>query len=179
MGTLVAIYIRADDSATTDALLGEYPSAYTEPNTRFFGVDDRPYGWIPPEEKLCDLSARLDTEVIWLTFQSVVDAFGYHHWCRGTCLRSLVFGCNKEERTWERSEGEAEFWERDAIFTPEELAFLLENAIDDERKEYERIWRLSSPVPGQTVPCLDARETARAVAIYYRLPGWSDDWAEA
>ncbi|QEH34919.1 hypothetical protein OJF2_34640 [Aquisphaera giovannonii] len=177
MGTLVAIYIRADDPATADAIRAEYPSAYSEPGTPFYAVDDHPYGWRPPGEALRALSARLGTEVLWLAYQSVVDAFEYHRWDRGARLRSLVFGCHAEERTWERSEGEPEPWERDAMFGAEGLASWSEGATDEERREYERIWSEESLEPGQTVPSLDAREAARAVAIHHRLPGWRDDWA--
>lgn len=180
MGTLVTVYIRANHSATADAIRREYPSAITEPGTTFYDIHGNLIGWEPQEEDLRDLSARLDTEVIRLAFQSGFDAFEFHRWYRGRCLRSLVFGCSASmERTWERAEGEAEPWERDAIFSPEELASWLEGAPADRAREYQRIWSEASLTPGQTEPCLDARETARAVAIYYRLPGWSDDWSDA
>jgi hypothetical protein len=175
LGTLTAIYIRASDPTKADALLAEYPDAFTEPNTRYYAVEDPPCGWNPPEADLRDLSARLETDVLWLTFQSLVDAFEYHHWDAGQHLRTLVFGCHGEERKWERSEGQAEPWERDAIFDREGLAFWLEGASGDEKREYERIWRDAVLSPGQSLPSLDAREVARKVAEYYRLPGWCLD----
>ena len=125
-----------------------------------------------PEAELCGLSLRLDTDVLWLAFQSVVDAFEYQHWRSGVHLRSLVFGCYGEERTWERAEGEAEPWEQEAFFSPSDLAFWSEAATDTERREYERIWATGSLASGQAVPCLDARKTAKKVAEFYRLPGW-------
>lgn len=172
MGTLTAIYVRASDQATANALLADYPGAFTEPDMPFYAVEDPPCGFRPPEAELRDLSARLATDVLWLAFQSVADAFEYHHWDSGLHLRSLVFGCRVEERTWERAEGVAEPWEREAIFDRESLVFELEWARESERGEYERIWRDAVLLPGQVVPCLDARETARKVAEYYRLPGW-------
>ena len=44
---------------------------------------------------------------------------------------------------------------------------------DEEREEFERIWRVAELLPGRTEPCLDARESARKVAEYYHFPGWS------
>jgi hypothetical protein len=172
MGTLYAIYVRVSDPATADALLSEYPGAYTEPGMQFYAVDDPLCGYPPPESELLELSVRLAADVLWLAFQSVVDAFEYHHWRAGAHLRSLVFGCYGQELTWERSEGQPEPWEREAIFDRGDLAIWMEGATEDERREYERIWSDAVLSTGQMVPCLDARETARKVAEYYRLPGW-------
>lgn len=172
MGTLYAIYVRASDPATIDALLSEYPGAYTEPGMQFHAIDDPPCGYSPPEPELRDLSLRLATDVLWLLFQSVVDAFEYHHWHAGAQLRSLVFGCHGQERTWERCAGQPEPWEREAMFDRGDLALWMEGATEAEKREYKRIWNDASLAPGQTVPCLDAREAARKVAEYFRLPGW-------
>ena len=149
MGTLHAVYIRLLDPDTTERLLDEYPRTYTEPTLQFYEINPRS-GYRPPESELCNLSARLKTDLILLYYQSVVDAFEFHHWSNGICVRTLVFGCNgPEERSWERVEGTPEPWE--------EVAPL-------DRK------RMS---PGLVDSLLDARETARKVAEYYRLPGWS------
>ena len=172
VGTLCATYIRIPDLAKVPALLAEYPGAYTEPEMRFYRVEDRPWTR-PPEAGLRELSARLSTDVLWLAFQSVVDAFEYHHWRDGALLRTLVFGCYGGEGTWERAEGRIEPWEPEAIFDRERLSSWCEVVSEGERRECERIWREFDLAPGQTVPSLDARETARKVAEYYRLPGWS------
>ena len=128
----------------------------------------------PPVDDLAGLSADLATDVIWLSFQSVVDAFEFHHWRAGTILRALVFGCYEEERTWERVEGEAEAWEREAFFDPKALRHPLEYAkTDDEKRELERIWRDAELLPGRTEPSIDARESARKAAEHYHFPGWS------
>lgn len=152
MGTLTAFYVRVSSPEAREALLAEYPSAFTEPGTDFFAVDNPPCGFDPPEEELRDLSARLDTDVLWITFQSVVDAFEFHHWRKGVALRGLAFGCRAEERTWERVEGEPEPWEASAF---EDLQAPME--------------------PGQW-DGMQSREVAREIAIHYRLPDWRWDW---
>ncbi|MBI3411285.1 MAG: hypothetical protein HY040_23370 [Planctomycetes bacterium] len=129
--------------------------------------------FVPPEPELASLSARLDTDVLWLGFQSVVDAFQFHHWQSGNHLRALVYGVFDQERTWERVEGVPEPWERAVFFDPKELAWSLRHANSDEAKELQRIWRDAEVVPGRTEPHFDARESARKVAKFYRLPSWT------
>jgi hypothetical protein len=117
MGTLFTLYVLASDAATAKRLLDEYPSARTEAGTQFHEVVDHPFRYEPAEDRLLDLSARLHTDVIWLGFQSVVDAFQFHHWRDGVHLRALVYGCT-EEGAWERIEGTPEPWEYEAIIAP-------------------------------------------------------------
>jgi hypothetical protein len=90
-------------------------------------------------------------------------------------VRSLVFGCyGDDERTWNQVEGLPEPWEREAFFDPRGLEIPLEFAqSEDEKRELERIWREAEIVPDRHEPSIDARETARAVAEFYHLPGWS------
>ena len=173
MGTLNAIYVRAANPNTAAALLAKYPNAYTEAGTEFYAIDQPEDRFQCPERELCDLSAALRTDVLWLSFQSVVDAFQFHHWREGKHLRSLVYGCFEEERTWERVEGTTEPWERQAFFAPESLAIALKYTDDvDDRRELERIYREADVSPGSTEPSVDGRERARDVARHYRLPGW-------
>jgi hypothetical protein len=173
MGTLNAIYVRASDPQTIAALLAKYPVAYTEANTDYYAVDQPASRFECPEAELCDLSAGLRTDVIWLTFQSVVDAFAFHHWRDGKHLRSLVYGCFEQERTWERVEGSVEPWERGALFDPGHLAIALEfTKGPEERRALERIYGEAVLAVGQTEPSLDGRECAWKVAEHFRLPGW-------
>src|SRR4029453_826379 len=139
----------------------------------FWGVRLPDDAFEPPERKLMDLSLRMTTDVIWLGFQSVVDAFQFHHWRAGEHLRSLVYGCFAEERTWERADGTPEPWEREVFFGQTELARALEFLeSDDDKREVERIWRDAEIQPGRMEPSLDGRECARAVAQHFRFPGW-------
>jgi hypothetical protein len=172
LGTLNAIYVRAADPAKAAAVRAGYPQAYTEPGSEFYAVEYA--GFEPPEADLAQLSVRLSTDVLWLGFQSVVDAFEFHHWRDGRYLRALVFGCHgPEERTWERAVGEPEAWESGAIFDLEHLAHALRYADEREAEELQRIWRATEIVPGRMEPSLDAREVARAAAEFYCLPGLS------
>jgi hypothetical protein len=100
--------------------------------------------------------------------------FEFHHWRAGASLRSLVFGCYKEERTWERVEGEQEPWEQNALFDPNGLKSVLEYAkTDQEKRDFERIWREAELLPGRTEPSLDSRDAAWKVAEHFKFPGWS------
>ena len=171
MGTLTAIYVRATEPAKTAAVRAAYPAAFTEPGSEFYAVED--VGFQPPETDLARLSADLDTDVLWLAFQSAADAFEFHHWRDGRHLRALVFGCRGEERTWERADGEPEAWEREAIFDPGHLAHALRYADAGEAAELRQIWAAGEILRGRLEPSLDAREVARAAAEFYRLPGWS------
>jgi len=171
VGTLNAIYVRVTDLAMATALRTQHPMAYTEPGSEFYATDQP--GFKPPEADLVRLSARLDTDVLWLGFQSAVDAFQFHHWRSGRHLRALVFGCFGRERTWERVEGEAEAWERAALFDPKQLAYALKFARNEEADRLRQIWRDAELAPGRMEPMIDGRESARKVAEFYQLPGWS------
>jgi hypothetical protein len=170
MATRNAIYVRVTEPAKVASLRAEYPSAYTEAGSEFYGVEQ---GWLVPEAELARLSARLATDVLWLGFQTAVDAFQFYHWRSGKQLRALVDGCFKGERTWERAEGEPEEWERAVIFDPTYLAYALQNADSEHAEELQRIWREAEIVPGRMQPMINARKAAPKVAEFYGLPGWS------
>ena len=173
MGTLNSLYIRVPDESVAAAVRAAYPSAYTEPATTFYAVRQPDQLFRCPESELQSLSARLDTDVIWLSFQSAVDAFQYHHWVGGNHLRSLVYGCFDREREWERADGQSEEWERIVLFDADELARLLKYCDSDEqRQNLARVYREQKVTPGSSEPSLEARETARGVAKFYRFPGW-------
>jgi FAD/FMN-containing dehydrogenase len=174
MGTWNAFYVRNSGDSTASAIRRKFPAAKFESGQEFVGVVLTNDAFEPPADKLAELSSDLATDVIWLSFQSVVDAFEFHHWRGGTAVRSLVFGCYRDERTWERVEGEAEPWERSVFFDPKTLRYPLEYAAtDEEKREFERIWREAELLPGRTEPSLDSCESAHKVAEYYHFPGWS------
>ena len=173
MATWNAFYVRNQGDSTCSKIHQAFPSALIEAGPDFVGVTLIDGGFPPPLGKLAQLSSQLSTDVIWLSFQSVVDAFQFHHWCGGTAIRSLVFGSFHAERTWEHVEGVPEPWERDVFFDSNILRRRLAcAATEEERRECERIWREAELLPGRTEPCLDARATACDVAKYYNFPGW-------
>ncbi|QDT71663.1 hypothetical protein [Lacipirellula limnantheis] len=175
MGTLNAFYVRAatDTAAITATIRAKFPKAEIDADTHFCGVTMPDDAFETPESVLMDLSSRLKTDVVWLSFQSVVDAFQFHHWRAGEHLRSLVYGCFAEERTWERAEGTPEPWEREVFFGQKELERALEYLeSDDEKREMQRIWHDAEIQAGRTEPSLDGRECARAVAQHFHFPGW-------
>jgi hypothetical protein len=175
MGTFNAFYVRscADDDAMVAAIRAKFAIEEIEADIEFWGVQLPEEAYVPPERDLADLSARLKTDVIWLSFQSAVDAFQFHHWREGKHLRSLVYGCFKEERTWERVEGIAAPWEREILFNRKRLVSHLKFVTDaSEKRELERVYRDADISPGQTEPSIDARGCAHEIATHYHLPGW-------
>jgi hypothetical protein len=179
VGTLNAVYIRSTDPAGARAIRKAYPSAVTERGTSFFAVQLPADRFRCPKTELQQLSKRLQTDVIWLSFQSVVDAFEYRHWRSGKRVRALVYGCFAHEREWEQVEGQPQEWEAAVLFDRDRVH--LEDCTPAERKQLKRIFREQILKVGSPYPSLDAREAARGVAEYYRFPGWelsNEDEAE-
>lgn len=172
MGTLNAIYVRAGDARTVAAVRASYPAACSEPGTSFLAIDQPTDRFRCPDDELQALSAQLKTEVIWLSFQSAVDAFQYHHWSDGKHLRSLVYGCFQNEREWERVEGTPQPWEASVFFGDLDRALQFRVSVEG-RRQIERIYRENLIEVGASEPSLDARESAHGVAEFFKLPGWS------
>ena len=116
MGTWISFCVRNTSDEAVSLVRSMFPAAKVEAASEFIGVNLPEDAFEPPVDSLVALSTKLGTDVIWLSFQSTVDAFEFHHWHAGIVLRSLVFGCYQEERTWERAEGQPEPWERTAFF---------------------------------------------------------------
>src|SRR5437870_1602313 len=75
MGTLNAFYVRGNGDAVSSAIRKSYPDAKIESGQDFLGVTLADDAFEPPKGELAELSSDLGTDVIWLSFQSVVDAF--------------------------------------------------------------------------------------------------------
>ena len=171
MGTWNAFYVGDRSENAVAAIRERFPAADMESSEHYLGVRLPDDAFEPPESDLAELSTLFDTDVIWLAFQSTVDAFQFHHWRSGQHLRALVYGCFGEERTWERVEGRAEPWEREVLFSEEELEHVLEYTDgEEEREELQRIWRDGEIAPGNTEPGLDSRACAHMIAAHYRFP---------
>ena len=174
MGTWNAFYVRLKTNDVIAAVRRLFPTAAIESSAEYLGVQLGDDDFEAPEVALADLSARFDTDVMWLGFQSAVDAFQFHHWRSGRAMRNLVYGCFAEERTWERAEGESEPWERAVLFGQEELTHCLKYAgDDDQRDELRRIWRDAEILPGKMEPGLDSRGCVHMIAKHYGLPHYS------
>ena len=175
MGTWNVLYVRSSGDSMTSTIRKIFPNAKLESGHDFIGVTLAPDEYGSPTCDLAKLSKEFGTDVIWLSFQSVVDAFQFRHWRAGTIVRSLVFGCHgDEERMWTEADGQPEPWERAAFFDLKALKNPLEFAqSDDEKRELERIWREAELLPDRLEPSIDARESARKAAEFYHFPGWS------
>ena len=133
------------------------------------------------EQDLIEFSSRFETDVMWLSYESVSDFFQYYHWRAGTLVRALVYGCD-DQGTWERVEGQAEAWERQYFFNRKELASLLEDEEDldedddpmpdAEKQRLEQFWEAGELVVGEFYPILSAQSCAFYIATYYPFPGW-------
>ncbi len=173
MGTRNGFYVRAQDGdkAVVSAIREKFPAKEIEATSQFIGVKMSEDEYVAPENDLASLSSRCGTDVIWLGFQSTVDAFQFHHWRSGIHVRALVYGCFQEERTWERADGQPEPWEREVFFSQDKLDRVLEYVESEpERLELQRVWREGDILPGKTEPGLDSRDCAHAIAAYYQLP---------
>src|SRR5262245_14571771 len=136
MSTFNAFYIRkkAADKETRAAILSLYPKADVQTSDDFIGGVLSSDDIEPPEQKLSALSAKLATDVFWVSYQTTAGSFIYHHWLDGKHLRALMYGCMKEGR-WERVEGKAEEWEQECFWDEESLEMNLEDAkTEAERK---------------------------------------------
>src|SRR5258708_31103695 len=172
MGSMNAFFVRKVTDDAISAVGAMFSSAEIKTNSEFIGVTLDIYAKTP-EQNLMELSSRLETDVMWLGCQSVVDCFEYYHWQAGKLLRTLVYGCYTQERSWERIEGQPEAWEQAAFFDPGFLAFILEDEESDEEKQrLEQFWQTGELVLGRMEPYLSARNCAHHVAAYYRFPGW-------
>ena len=174
MGTLNAIYVRSKSVSIAPVIWKKFPEAKVQSGEEFIGFTVPDDAFEPPMEELTQWSADFGTDIIWLGFQSTVDAFQFHHWQNGSLLRSLIFGCyGDEERTWNEAEGRREPWEHAAFFDPRTLEITLKFAQTEEEKlNLERIWEDEELEPDCQEPNIDARESARKAAEFYKLPGW-------
>jgi hypothetical protein len=171
MGTWNAFYVKAQNAEAVEAVRERFPGARIDSAPDFIGVRMPDEAFEAPESELAELSTRFDTDVIWLGFQSAVDAFQFHHWLAGRQLRSLVFGCFGPERTWERADGTPEPWERDTFFDPGAVEIPLKYAsTEEDRLELKRIWREAEILPGREEPSLDSKGCAHKIARFYHLP---------
>lgn len=186
MGTLNAFYVKASGGGTEKAIKAKYPGASTEPGCPFFVIRMRDSEFEPPMKELERLSSDLQTEVIWLTFQSAVDAFRYEHFVNGEHTRSLVFGCNHSEGEWETIQGVEQPWEASVLFGDLDRWLADEYLTQQEREHLTDVYEHRRLEPGSPDPSIDAAKAAHGVAVFYRLPGWflgsngspDDSWQE-
>ncbi|MBC7783929.1 MAG: hypothetical protein H7144_08815 [Burkholderiales bacterium] len=171
MSTFNAFYIRkkAADRDTRNAILDLYPKAQVKAFDDFIGAVLSSNDLEPPEQKLCALSAKLNTDVIWLTFQTTAGSFIYHHWQNGSHLRALMYGCKKDGQ-WDRVEGQAEEWETECFWDEESLEMNLEEAKSDaERKRLKKLWKDGVLIEGSELPIAGDDTAVEAVMEYYGL----------
>src|SRR4051812_43341069 len=172
MGTWNGFYVRREqpDVAIEAAIRGRFPQAIVEHSPKFSGARMPDEAYEPPERELAALSSQLATDVIWLGFQSTVDAFLFGHWRAGAPVRTLVHGC-REEAVWERAEGAPQDWERSVFFPPENLNRALKYAESPaQREELKRRWQAARIEAGTVEPGIDARDCAHQIARHFELP---------
>src|SRR5690349_8928858 len=109
MSAFNGIYIRANDTATLDAVRSGLDPFEVEQHGDFIGVKLPPRQ--APEATLKKLSTVFETDVFWLGYESAMDCFEFQHWHSGKPLRAIAYGM-EEERIWERADGEPEPWEQ-------------------------------------------------------------------
>jgi hypothetical protein len=175
MGSMSDFFVRkvTDDAIT--AVRAKFSLAEIYTNSGYIRVHSVPLR----EQELMELSLRLETDVMWLSYHSITDVIEYYHWQAGKLVRALGYGLY-QERIWERVEGQPEAWERQFFFNPEKLAFLLDDdeedeedrLSDEEKLRLEQFWQAGDLVIGESVPGLSAQRCAFHIAAYYQFPGW-------
>ncbi len=170
MSTFHAFFIRANEKATLAAIQSGFDKMKIEQFRDFIGVQLPGSLSTTPEPMLTRLSEMFSTDVIWLSFQSAMDCFEFHHWQSAQHVRSLVYGM-EEERTWERADGTPEPWEREFLFHPKNMECELEDAEEVKQQELiQRVYRDAKIEVGLIVPTISSKETADCVAHHYGFP---------
>ena len=170
MSSFNAFYVKANGKATLEAMRQGFDQLKVEQYRDFIGIQLPGAPKKTPEDWLSHLSKEFTTDVFWLSFESGMDCFEFHHWQSGQHIRSLVFGI-EEERMWERADGAPEPWEREFLFHPKNMEYELEDAEDEELKEtIQRVYRDAKIEVGQIVPSISSKMTADAIAHHYRFP---------
>ena len=120
------------------------------------------------------IAESLGVEVISVSLQTTVDAFGFWRYAAGRLARGLVFGFSgEEERVWNEVRGEAEPWEAEALFRNSDNLELIVNEINDHSRELvERTYRERMFVIGSDLPRVgfNAAGLVDRVHEHYRLP---------
>ncbi len=173
MGTMAQLYLRCESDEILDEIRRAYPEARRQLPSAFCSIA------IPFDERMeaaavRDIARRHDTEAIYLMFQSASDSFEFIRSRPGQLDRHLRYGCYVEQGIGEIADGPAEPWEAAAFFSPRALDYV--DADDPDRQKVEHIFREHLVAAGAYYPTVDARESARAAAVHYRLTDWLDDW---
>jgi hypothetical protein len=92
MSSFNAFYVEANGKATLDAVRQGFDQLKVEQHRDFIGVQLPGAPKKTPEEMLSRLSVMFSTDVFWLSFESGMDCFEFHHWQSGLHVRSLVYG---------------------------------------------------------------------------------------
>ncbi len=169
MSTFNAFYIRkkAADKETRAAILSINPKASIQTFDDFIGGILSTDEWEAPEKKLSALSRKLETDIVWVTYQTTAGSFIYHHWHSGAHLRALMYGCLKEGR-WDRVEGQAEEWEEEQFWDKESLKMCLKEAGSEAaRKKLKQMWDDRVLIKGSELPVAGDDTAVQAIMEYY------------
>jgi hypothetical protein len=78
-----------DNGAVIAVIREQFAHAGIEVSEQFVGARMADSAFVAPESDLVDLSSHFSTDVMWLSFQSTVDAFQFHHWRAGLRVRNF------------------------------------------------------------------------------------------
>lgn len=174
MGSMTRIYARCASPSLWETVRVRFPQATIEAPSVFASIppqDDTRFTPADGER----LSAELDTDVIYLAFSSASESLQFTHCQQGSTLRHIQYGMYMEQGLLEEVAGTAEAWEAAAFFDRYALQAFADIGTDD--PGYERIAKIYQQRlirAGETHPMIDARESARAAATFYRLTDWME-----
>jgi hypothetical protein len=175
MGTLFAIHVRARESAGLAARLARHGKLLTDDSSQFATVELNRFDG-PTEDDLAELaslSSDLETDVLWVGYSSVSDAFRYHHWQLGQSVRSLAYGWFDTIGIWDFAEGTPEPWEQPTFFHPSALDYWIIPEEEDERAVLRHILITGEIRAGLKLPSVDVRVAARMIGEEFGLLGWT------
>lgn len=141
MGTMNALYLRKGKGIPWPDIRNQC----TEENDEWWYALLPDYQFEFDDEKLKELSLKHGT-ALFLSFQSLVDAFQFILAENGGVVRKLIYGCFVSEREWEVIEGVPKEWE-EMLLNKDDLNVGVEAS-------------------------LDSKELCRKIAEFYTLPGW-------
>ena len=174
MNHMATIYLHCHDAAHFQHIESNFlTSSFRDAPSTFIGIPQ--HDLLIDPQRVVELSARYTTRAAGLMFDSVSDGFQFVFCEDGKLMRHLQYG-GKEHGLWQVAEGEPQPWE-EGLFADSPLGNLAED--DPDRALVAGLYQQRQIMAGNRWPAIDARETARAVAVFYRLSGWLDDWDNA
>lgn len=118
------------------------------------------------DQDLTEFSAE-HGDVIYVAEQENVGFIHYEHWQHGRLVRRLKYN---DDYAWLAADGEPEQWERDEVFSPENLSKTLACYDSERHEEIHAAWQRKRIQAGDTFPVLGLLNIIHILRQYWDLP---------